>query len=93
MIEPEEVTVQLDYKRSRFFRRRTIHEKYVRRDELHIAPMIAPLNTSQEPSIAATGLLGQIILAKHSHHLPLCRQEQIYATRWACQSKVTPVLL
>jgi transposase len=49
----EEITEQLDYKPARFFRRRIIRRKYVKRDEPHQAPIIAPLNTLQERSIAA----------------------------------------
>jgi transposase len=77
----EEITEQLDYKPARFFRRRIIRRKYVKRDEPHQAPIIAPLNTLQERSIAAPGLLAQIIVAKYCDHLPLYRQEQIYAMR------------
>ena len=79
----EEVTEQLDYQPARFFRRRIIRRKYVKRDEPHKAPVIAALNTLQERSIAAPGLLAQIIVAKYCDHLPLYRQEQIYATRHA----------
>lgn len=42
---------------------------------------IAALNTLQKRSLAAPGLLAQIIVAKYCDHLPLYRQEQIYATR------------
>lgn len=77
----EEVTEQLDYQPARFLRRRIIRRKYVRRDEPHQPPVIAPLNTLQERSIAAPGLLAQIIVAKYCDHLPLYRQEQIHATR------------
>jgi len=77
----EEITVQLDYQPAKFFRRRIIRKKYVKRDEPHKAPIIAALNTLQERSIAAPGLLAQIIVAKYCDHLPLYRQEQIYATR------------
>jgi len=77
----EEVTVQLDYERARFFRRRIIRKKYVLRDEPHKAPIIAPLNTLQKRCITAPGLIAQIIVAKYCDHLPLYRQEQIYASR------------
>lgn len=77
----EEITEQLDYQPARFLRRRIIRKKYVRRDAPHQAPVIAALNTLQERSIAAPGLLAQIIVAKYCDHLPLYRQEQIYATR------------
>jgi len=69
----EEVTEQLDYEPARFLRRRIIRRKYVKRDEPHQPPIIAPLNLLQERSIAAPGLLAQIIVAKYCDHLPLHR--------------------
>ena len=77
----EEITEQLDYEPAKFLRRRIVRRKYVKRDEAHQAPIIAPLNTLQERSIAAPGLLAAIIVAKYCDHLPLYRQEQIYRTR------------
>jgi transposase len=77
----EEVTEQLDYQPARFFRRRLIRRKYVRLDAPLLPPVIAPLNTLQERSIAAPGLLAQIIVGKYCDHLPLYRQEQIFARR------------
>nr|WP_206171080.1 IS66 family transposase [Phragmitibacter flavus] len=77
----EEVTEQLDYQPAKFFRRRLIRRKYVRRDAPLLPPVIAPLNTLQERSIAAPGLLAQIIVGKYCDHLPLYRQEQIFARR------------
>jgi hypothetical protein len=56
----EEITEQLDYQPARFLRRRIIRKKYVKRDEPHQAPIIAPLTTLQERSIAAPGLLAQV---------------------------------
>lgn len=77
----QEITELLDFEPGQFLRRRLIRRKYVRRDAGHEAPVIAPLNTLQERSIAASGLLAQIITAKYCDHLPLYRQERIYATR------------
>lgn len=77
----EEVTEQLDYEPARFLRRRIIRRKYVKREEPHLPPIIAPLTTLQERSLAAPGLLAAIIVGKYCDHLPLYRQEQIYATR------------
>lgn len=77
----EEVTEQLDYEPAKFLRRRIIRRKYVKCDEAHLPPVIAPLNTLQERSLAAPGLLAAIIVGKYCDHLPLYRQEQIYATR------------
>ena len=77
----EEITEQLDYEPAKFLRRRIIRRKYVKRDEPYKAPVIAPLTTLQERSIAAPGLLAAIIVGKYCDHLPLYRQEQIYRTR------------
>ena len=77
----EEVTEQLDYTPARFSKRRIIRRKYVKRDEPHQAPVIASLDTLAERSLAAPGLLAQIIVAKYCDHLPLYRQEQIYRLR------------
>jgi transposase len=78
----EEVSEQLDYEPARFLRRRTIRKKYVHRVELDLAPVIAPLpECLQERGLAAPGLLAQILVAKYCDHLPLYRQEQIFARR------------
>lgn len=77
----EEVTEQLDFTPARFSKRRIIRRKYVKRDEPHQAPVIAALDTLAERSLAAPGLLAQIIVSKYCDHLPLYRQEQIYKLR------------
>ena len=78
----EEVSEQLDYEPARFLRHRVIRRKYVKRGDLDCAPVIAPLPpVLQERCIAAPGLLAQVIVAKYCDHLPLYRQEQIYASR------------
>jgi transposase len=77
----QEVTELLDFEPGRFLRRRLIRRKYVRRNASQEPPVIAPLNTLQERCIAAPGLLAQIITTKYCDHLPLFRQECIYATR------------
>ncbi len=70
----EEVSEQLDYEPARFFRRRLIRSKYVKRSEGHLAPIIAPLPPSlQERCIAAPGLLAHIVIGKYCDHLPLYR--------------------
>jgi transposase len=77
----EEVTEQMDYEPARFLKRRIVRRKYVRRDHPYAAPIIAPLQTLQDRCIAAPGLIAAIIVAKYCDHLPLYRQEQIFATR------------
>jgi transposase len=77
----EEVTEQLDYTPAKFSKRRIIRRKWIKCDEAHRAPVIARLDTLAERSLAAPGLLAQIIVAKYCDHLPLYRQEQIYKLR------------
>jgi transposase len=77
----EEVTEQLDYEPARFFKRRLIRRKYVRRDQPFLAPVIAPLYTLQDRCLAAPGLLAAIIVGKYVDHVPLYRWERIFETR------------
>jgi transposase len=77
----EEVTEQLDYEPARFFKRRIVRRKYARRDHPFAAPILAPLCTLQDRCIAAPGLIAAIVVGKYTDHLPLYRQEQIFAAR------------
>ena len=78
----QEVNEQLDYEPGRFLRRRIIRRKYVHRTERDRAPMIAPLPASlQDRSLPAPGLLAQVLVSKYCDHLPLYRQEHIFARR------------
>ena len=78
----QEISEQLDYEPARFLRRRTIRRKYVSRLEPERAPVIAPRpECLQERSLAAPGLLAHILVSKYCDHLPLYRQEQIFARR------------
>lgn len=77
----EEVTEQLDYEPARFFKRRLVRRKYARRAQPFAAPIIAPLGTLQDRCLAAPGLIAAVIVGKYVDHLPLYRQEQIFATR------------
>lgn len=79
----QEVSEQLDYEPGRFLRRRTIRRKYVHRTEVDAVPVMAPLPEGlQERGIAAPGLLAHILISKYCDHLPLYRQEQIFAQRY-----------
>jgi transposase len=78
----QEVSEQLDYEPGRFLRRRIIRRKYVHRTQTDHAPIIAPLPASlRERGLAAPGLLAQVLVSKYCDHLPLYRQEQIFARR------------
>jgi transposase len=78
----QEISEQLDYEPGRFLRRRLVRPKYVRCDDRDAAPVIAPLPARlQDRSLPAPGLLAQVLVSKYCDHLPLYRQERIYATR------------
>ena len=78
----QEVSEQLDYEPGRFLCRRTIRRKYVLRTKVDATPVIAPLPAClQERGIAAPGLLAHVLVSKYCDHLPLYRQEQIFAQR------------
>jgi transposase len=78
----QEVSEQLDFEPARFLRRRTVRRKYVHRVDTDRAPLIAPLpERLLDRSLPAAGLLAQVLVSKYCDHLPLYRQEQIYAQR------------
>jgi transposase len=78
----QEVSEQLDYEPGRFLRRRIIRRKYVHTSDPDHPPIIAPLPEKlQDRGVAGPGLLAQILVSKYCDHLPLYRQEQIFAQR------------
>ena len=80
------VSEQLDFEPARFLRRRIIRKKYVSRMDVDLAPVIAPLpERLLDRSLPAPGLLAHILVSKYCDHLPLYRQEQIYAQRHQVQ--------
>lgn len=82
----EEVSEQLDYEPGRFYRRRLIRPKYVRRSTLDTVPIIASLPPKLvEGGLLAPGLMAHIVVSKYADHLPLYRQEQIYRQRYGVE--------
>jgi len=77
----EEVTELLDFEPARFFKRRIVRPKYARRDHPYAPPIVAPLQTLQDRCVAAPGLVAAVVVGKYCDHLPLYRQEQIFASR------------
>jgi len=78
----QEVSEQLDYEPGRFLKRRVVRRKYVHKTQPEAAPVIAALpERLQDRSLPAPGLLAHILVGKYCDHLPLYRQEQIYAQR------------
>ncbi len=72
-------TVRLDVTPTRFFQTITIRNKYKKRADRSVAPLIAPAPKQLiENSYASVGLVLHIILSKYCDHLPLYRQEQIF---------------
>ena len=74
----EETSEQLDCVPAQFFVVRHIRGKYACAccQTLQAAPMPARMI---DKGIPAAGLLAQVVVAKHDDHLPLYRQEEIYA--------------
>jgi transposase len=77
-----EVSRRLDYQPGKFFWQETVRPKYVRADQRQLAPVIAPAPAQvAEHSLAAPGLLAQLLVGKYCDHLPFYRQEQIFWRR------------
>jgi transposase len=78
----QEVSRQLDYQPGKFFWQETVRPKYVRRDQRALPPVIAAApERVAEHSLAAPGLLAQLLVSKYCDHLPFYRQEQIFWER------------
>jgi len=78
----EEVSRRLDYQPGRFFWQETVRPKYVRADQRTLPPVLAPAPAQvADHSLAAPGLLAQILVGKYCDHLPFYRQEQIFRQR------------
>jgi len=78
----QEISEQLDYEPARFLRRCIIRKKYVHVTDPDRAPVLAPLPEKLlERGVAGPGLLAHILVSKYADHLPLYRQEQIFAQR------------
>jgi transposase len=77
-----EVSRQLDYQPGKFFWQETVRPKYVRRDQRALPPVIAPApERVADRTLAAPGLLAQLLVSKYCDHLPFYRQEQIFWRR------------
>jgi len=75
----EEITEELDYRPSRFFRRHYVRGVYVD-PARECAPLIAALPERVLPQAAVgPGLLAHVLVAKYTDHTPLARQERIAA--------------
>ena len=74
----EHVSEKLDVEPLKFFVRRDVHPQYTcRACQTIVAEPVAP--SILDRSIAAPGLLAQVVIHKYADHLPLYRQEAIFA--------------
>ncbi len=82
----EERMEQLDITPTQFIKTVTIRNKYKKRDDRSVAPLIAPAPKQLiEKSYATVGLILHIILGKYCDHLPLYRQEQTFKQRFGVE--------
>ncbi|WP_147654203.1 IS66 family transposase [Vulcaniibacterium gelatinicum] len=74
----EHVSEKLDCEPLKFFVRRDVYPQYAcRRCETIVAEPVAP--SVLDRGIAAPGLLAQVVVQKYTDHLPLYRQEAMFA--------------
>ena len=84
----EHVSEKLDVEPMKFFVRRDVHPQYACRTcEVVVAAPVAP--SILDRGIAAPGLLAQVALHKYVDHLPLYRQEAIFARHGIELSRTT----
>lgn len=84
----DQVSEKLDCKPLKFFVRREVYPQYAcRACETVIAEPVAPAILDR--GSAAPGLLAQVVIAKYTDHLPLYRQEALYARSGVELSRAT----
>lgn len=84
----EHVSEKLDVEPMRFFVHRDVHPQYAcRHCETIVAEPVAPAILDR--GIAAPGLLAQVVIQKYTDHLPLYRQEAIFARAGLPLSRTT----
>jgi transposase len=84
----DQVSEKLDCKPLEFFVRREVYPQYAcRACETVIAEPVAPAILDR--GSAAPGLLAQVVIAKYTDHLPLYRQEALYARSGVELSRAT----
>jgi transposase len=76
----EEITEQLDIIPARYVKRRIVRVKYRRKTCRHLPPVIAPAPaTPLVGGLPSAGLLAHLLVGKYIDHLPLYRQQSIFA--------------
>jgi len=76
----QEITEQLDFTPAKVTKRRTIRPKFRRKDDRTLPPLVAPAPASPLPGGVPTfGLTAELIISKYADHLPIYRQQTIFA--------------
>lgn len=73
-----EVTRLIGYEPAKFSAEHIIRRKYVRKEERHLPPIIAPTRQLQDRCIASPRLLAHLLTSRFEMHLPYYRIEQMY---------------
>lgn len=84
-----EETTLIDYTPGHFSVQILVRPKYIRIENPHEAPIIAPLPLIQERCMAAPRLLANTISLRFEQHLPYYRIEQIYERTGVALSRQT----
>jgi transposase len=78
----EERTSQLDWVAPKIIKRVFIRPRYVKAERFALSPLPPqPI----EQGMVGPGLLAQILVSKYEHHLPLCRQEQMFRQQFGVE--------
>lgn len=76
----EEITELLDIIPARYIKRRIVRAKFRRKTCRHLPPVVAPAPaTPLVGGLPAAGLLAHLLVGKYIDHLPLYRQQSIFA--------------
>ncbi len=78
----QKISRRLDYQPGKFFWQETIRPKYIRIHHRRLPPVVAPVPVSwADHTLAAPGLIAELLVNKFGDHVPFYRQEQIFAQR------------
>ena len=76
----QEVTELLDFTPASLTKRRIIRPKFRFKDDRSLPPLVAPASASPLPGGVPTfGLTAELIISKYADHLPIYRQQTIFA--------------
>ena len=81
-----ETSDRLEKEPGYFYLRRTVRVRFARLDHPFLPPLVAPAPPALIPNgFLGPGLLAEVIANKYLYHLPLYRQERLYANRFGIE--------